>query len=143
MKLVAKYRFSYMSNSTKYVTNTPGGSRWVNPRWPPRCPLKPINGYNFCSMADSFTNIVAKYRFLSISNSSRRIKITYNMSKWVKSRWLPRWPPGRPPRWPQIRLSGLLLESTKIQHLLFRLDCIMKVHALYRFTNLSFNHTYH
>ena len=132
-----------MSNSTKYVANIPGGSRWVNPRWPPRCLLKPRNGYNFCSMADCFTKMAEKYRFSSISNSSRCMEITYDMSKWVKSRWLPRWPPGWPPRWPPVRLSGLLLESTKIQHLLFRQDCIMKVHALYNFTNISFNHIYY
>ena len=76
MELEAKYRFSHMSNSTKHPTNTPGGSRWANPRWPPLCLLKPINGYNFCSMADSFTKIVAKYRFSSMSNPSRCIEIT-------------------------------------------------------------------
>ena len=35
MKLVAKYRFSYMSNSIKYIRITSDMSRWVNPRWPP------------------------------------------------------------------------------------------------------------
>ena len=36
MKLVAKYMFSHISNSTKYTKITSGISQRINLRWPPR-----------------------------------------------------------------------------------------------------------
>ena len=85
--------FSYMSNSTKYIKITSGVSVFVNPIWPPRWPPKSINGYNFCSMADSSMKVVSKYRFSSMSSSFRYLKITSGMSIWVNKRWSPRWLP--------------------------------------------------
>ena len=47
MKLVAKYRFSQISNATKYIRIVPSMSKWVNPRWLPTWPPKSIDGHTF------------------------------------------------------------------------------------------------
>ena len=66
---------------------------FLNPRWPPRWQLKPINDHNFCSKADTLLKLEAKYRFSHMSNSNEYIKMTSGISKFVNPRWLPRGPP--------------------------------------------------
>ena len=51
-------------------------SNWVNPRWPPRWPLKSIKSQNFCYSADSLMKLVAlvaKNMFTIINNSTNEI----------------------------------------------------------------------
>ena len=72
-----------MSNSNKYIKTTPGKSRWVNPRWPPRWLPKPVNGYNFYSRSDTLIKLVTNYGFSSVRSVTRYIKITSDLSKWV------------------------------------------------------------
>ena len=92
MKLVAKYSFPHMNNSTKYIKVTSDMPKWVNPKWPTRLLQISANGYNFCSRPDALIEIVAKYRFSSKSISARHMEITSNMSTctWVNPSWLPR-----------------------------------------------------
>ena len=129
MKLEAKYRFSYISNSTKYSKMTSGVSRWVNSRWPPRWLPKSVNGYNFCSRTHSLLKSVAKCRFSSMSNSTRHIKITSDMSKWVNPRWLTRWLP--------IQLKKRLLKSIKSHNFHSMADSVMKLVAKHRFSSID------
>ena len=100
--LVAKYRFSCMSNSIKHVTSTSGMSKWLNsrwlPTWQPKGTSKSIYGHNSGFRAtgfraDSLMKLVAKYRFSHVGNSNKYNRITPDMPKWANPRWPSRWSP--------------------------------------------------
>ena len=69
---------------------------------------------------------VAKCRFSSMSNSTRHMEITSDMSKWVNPRWLTRWLP--------IQLQKRLVKSIKRHNFHSMADNVMKSVAKYRFS---------
>jgi len=68
----------------------------------------------------------AKHRFSHMSNSTEYIKITLGMSKWVNSRWLPKWPP----------------KALYDYNFCFRADSQMKLVAKHRFSSISNSTSY-
>ena len=88
----------------------------LNNVWPP----KSINHHIFCSRGDILMKLVAEYRFLHMTNSTKYIKLTSDMSKWVNPRW--------PTIWLQKSVNGYNFCSSP--------DNLMKIVAKYRFSSI-------
>ena len=88
----------------------------LNYVWPP----KSINHLIVCSRGDILMKLVAKYRFLHITNLTKYIKLTSDMFKGVNARW--------PTIWPLKSINGYNFCS--------RPDNLMKIVSKYSFENI-------